>query len=200
MPRPGGSRIWASSDRMPENRTAMTERAVRGSMPKSSRRRARRSSRPSAGRDRRWSCRVARRRRPPAAGVKNGPCSSSRSSVAPMNARSLGSNCSGAASTSARMARSMPARLPPVEGDEQVVLVREVLVDERPRHAGPIGDHAHRDGAGTDLVDQRLGDVEQRLAALVGGEPLGPPPCSLGATAMEACSHSVGCTSSPHMV
>ena len=93
--------------------------------------------------------------------------------MAPMKARSFGSNPSGAATIRGPDGSVDAGGLAPIQGDEEVVLVGEVLVDERPGHPGPLGNHAHRDAAGPDLVHQGPGHVEQRLAALVGREPLG---------------------------
>ena len=174
--RPGRDRICESSERMPENSTAMTERAVRRSMPKSLRGEVGEvadgapvaaalvlARAPSVGAG------LPQRREERGVlldGVEGG---ADEGPQLGLEARR------GAASTWTRICRSSRSCLPPVEGHEEVVLVGEVLVDERPGHPGP----RRRPmpivmRVGTDLGDQRLRHVEQRVAPVVGRQALGP--------------------------
>src|SRR5690606_27989725 len=63
--------------------------------------------------------------------------------------------------------------LPPVERGEAVVLVGEVLVDERPGDLGTLRDAAHRHARRPVLGHQALGDVEQSLAPRLRVEAFG---------------------------
>jgi hypothetical protein len=51
----------------------------------------------------------------------------------------------------------------------EALLAAEVLVDDRLRHAGPLGDLLDRGGLVAALGEQRAGDADELLASLLGG-------------------------------